>query len=233
MYTTVICTHRTQAMTPSGKASCLDRGRAPGPSRWAPWRHPSPDHKPAADCTGPPAFPSSPPPVQPTSLRIAGTASAAHRCSAAPGAVPGGQNSPEHNNVVRDLQICYALNKTWGKKKKMRRWWRIREAMNDSWGQALQVDTHGLYPVTKVKSDILNFNKTIKEVFQMLTLACQSKSLECDIYLHSEKDFLQMTCKALHFSNLLLQLISDCDVLTLKTIQSHTSSLFNSNIRTQ
>lgn len=125
MYTTVICTHRTQAMTPSGKASCLDRGRSPGPSRWAPWRHPSPDHKPAADCTGPPAFPSSPPPVQPTSLRIAGTASAAHRCSAAPGAVPGGQNSPEHNNVVRDLQICYALNKIWGEKK-MRRWWRIR-----------------------------------------------------------------------------------------------------------
>lgn len=56
----------------------------------------------------------------------------------------------------------------------------------------------------------------------MLTLACQSKSFECDIYLHSEKDFLQMTCKALHFSNLLLQLISECDVLTLKTMQSHT-----------
>lgn len=43
----------------------------------------------------------------------------------------------------------------------------------------------------------------------------------CDTHLHSEKDFLQMTCEALHLCNLLLQLISQCDSPTLKTTQSN------------
>lgn len=148
MYTSVTCTfksraeERAQAPTPSRKASCLDCGRSPGPSQWAPWRRPSLDHKPAADCTGPPALPSSPHPVQPISGRIAGTASAARHCSAAPGAAPDGQNSPEHTVMIMVVRLegfmhLFALNNTWGKRR------RCQFKGGNEGAQAFR-ETHGL-----------------------------------------------------------------------------------------
>lgn len=46
--------------------------------------------------------------------------------------------------------------------------------------------------------------------------------LECNVYLHSEKDFLQVTCKVFHLSNFALQPIPGGDDLILKTTESHT-----------
>lgn len=190
-------------VTPSGTASCLDCGRSPGPSQWAPWRHPWPDRKPAADRTGPPAFPSSPPPAQPTSLRTSGKASAAHRCSAAPGAAPGGQSSPRHNDAVGGLQECGKSVRTHGLSNYKREIWRLGEQSNEK-----NKCSHRLTEWTSVQ-----------------TYSNNQGCFECDIHLHSEKDFLQMTCEALHLCNLLLQLISQRDNPTLETTQSHTWSI--------
>lgn len=120
-------------VTPSGTASYLDCGRSPGPSQWAPWRHPWPDHKPAADHTGPPASPSSPPPAQLTSLRTSGKASAAHHCSAAPGAAPVGQSSPGQNDAVRGLEKLLSNKKcvrTHGLSNYKSEIWRLGEQSN-------------------------------------------------------------------------------------------------------